>query len=245
MVPDTISGMAKAKANMHKRDVAKFLKSSHTSFDISLPSDKYDLFNLSELIQQYSILYKTINIHLTKDFHDLKYKNNGLQIYIPSNITVNIYGDPVNGTVIDMTNFSFFYSIEMPYPGGQKIKFENIKIYNFTDLDHKNVIFYSRSLVLNYNIIFKNCIFDTSTSVVYRLDYQKDAGLLDLKDNYQVTFDSCQFKNIKMVKQNSSRNTYYSYKKHYDNENDFQEINNFNLKDSNFYNFHILVHLQL
>ena len=37
--------------------------------------------------------------------------------------------------------------------------------------------------------------------------------------------------NIKMVKQNSSRNTYYSYKKHYDNENDFQEINNFNLNN--------------
>ena len=37
--------------------------------------------------------------------------------------------------------------------------------------------------------------------------------------------------NIKLVKPNSGIYSYYSYKKHYDNDDDFQEINNFNLNN--------------
>ena len=39
LVPDTMTGMAKARANMHKLHVAKFFISSHTSFDIATSSE--------------------------------------------------------------------------------------------------------------------------------------------------------------------------------------------------------------
>ncbi|KAG4093754.1 hypothetical protein H8356DRAFT_1402285 [Neocallimastix lanati (nom. inval.)] len=162
------------------------------AFDISIPNEKYGLHNLSELIKQYSILHKTINIYLTIDYYEYTEKQLGLQIQIPSDITVNIYGNPVNGTFIDLTKRSFFYSFELPYPGGQKIKFENITFYNFISPDH--ILFYSNNNILNYSIQFKNCIFDTSQSVVFQLDCEKNMGTTDIENYYQVTFDSCQFK---------------------------------------------------
>eukprot|EP00833_Pecoramyces_ruminatium_P012473 jgi/Orpsp1_1/1186505/evm.model.d7180000051075.1 len=167
------------------------------SIDVYIPNDNYDLSNLSDLISYYSIKYKTINIYINDEYYTSNSKQRYNQINIPENTNVALIGNPKNGTIIDLTNNSFYYSIVFNEYTGQEFKVENITFYNFFDplSVTANDIFYINPTSTNYKIIFKNCIFDTSNSLIFQLNINTDS-YQENKD-YQLTFDSCQFINIK------------------------------------------------
>ncbi|ORX80651.1 hypothetical protein BCR32DRAFT_299932 [Anaeromyces robustus] len=169
------------------------------TIDIYIPNDQYDIDNINELINTYSQKYKTINIYFNTDYYYSKpKKERGYELTIPEKIDVALIGNPVNGTTfIDLTEFSFYYSIVFVGSTIHQFKVENITFYNFNDPVSTTVndIFYVNYKSNKFNLLFKNCIFDGSNSLV--LDLHSTSEIYQESSNFQVLFDSCQFKNIK------------------------------------------------
>ncbi|OUM65634.1 hypothetical protein PIROE2DRAFT_7300 [Piromyces sp. E2] len=168
------------------------------SVNVYIPNEKYDLNNLSDLLKYYSVQYKEINIYIDKYYYTSDAQNRGFHILVPGDINVSLIGKPSNGTFIDLTNNPFHFSLSYNEYTGQQFRVENITFYNFMDPRsvEANDIFYFRSYSHNYNFSFKNCVFDTSNSLIFKLDTETLTNKEETTD-YQITFDSCQFKNIK------------------------------------------------
>eukprot|EP00833_Pecoramyces_ruminatium_P006664 jgi/Orpsp1_1/1180696/evm.model.c7180000074342.1 len=165
--------------------------------DVYIPNEKYNLYNIQDLISTYSNKYNSINIFINDTYYKPNFPIKGNQLSIPANTNITISGSRDNGTIIDLS-YSLYYSIHFNEWNNQFFIIENITFLNFYDpsSDKSNYLFYIKALDINYNIIFKNCTFDGSESVIFgitnELIYYKN---LNRKD-YQISFDSCIFKNI-------------------------------------------------
>lgn len=75
---------------------------------------------------------------------------------------------------------------------------KNITFNNFYDpfAEKENCLFYMNALNLNYKIIFKNCIFNNSESIVLKVDNELTKLNLNNDDvqNNNIIFDFCKFK---------------------------------------------------
>jgi len=166
-----------------------------STVDVYIPNDKYDIYNISDIISNYAIKYNDINIYLNEEYMLVKkLERNYHQIYIPGNVNVSLIGNPNNGTIIDFSENFFYYSILFTEHTGQQIRIENITFHNFNDplSSLNNDLFYVSSYSNNYQIIFKNCIFDGSNSLIF--DMEPRDNVIKRILEYQVLFDSCQFK---------------------------------------------------
>ncbi|ORX56693.1 hypothetical protein BCR36DRAFT_280400 [Piromyces finnis] len=168
------------------------------SIDIYIPNEIYTIYNLTSIIEKYSLISKTINVYITENVIEssLNYQQ-GFQIDIPGNIDFALYGKEEKGTEIKLGKNGFYFSINFKEYTGQKIKFENIKFYDFQDPQQLNSIFYSRVTSSDFSITFKKCTFEKGNGR-FLIFEAENSSLIKSNDNkINITLDSCKFIDIK------------------------------------------------
>ncbi|OUM58387.1 hypothetical protein PIROE2DRAFT_16351 [Piromyces sp. E2] len=162
--------------------------------NISIPNEDYNIYNINELVSYYSIKYNNINIYLKDHYFKHDGEKKGFSITVPGNTNVSIIGNPNNGTIIDFSKNIFYYSILFNEYTGQHVKFENITFFNFINRysTTENDLIYVPIMDNNFNIVLKNCTFDTINTLVLlvmiRVSFKKKSS------NYQIIIDSCKFR---------------------------------------------------
>jgi len=163
--------------------------------DINIPNDNYELADLEKISLQYANK-NDITIHIDEEYYVFN-STGGIKIKMPYNGNFSVIGNPTNKTFIDFTdkkNYSFF--IDFTSYSNQTLTFENIIFYNFMDpvVSDASYLFYLYINNINFNIVFKNCVFDTGNMIVLKLDSFRE--LVNTELRYQILFDSCKFKYI-------------------------------------------------
>jgi len=162
--------------------------------DVFIPNENYNIYNINELVNLYSNKYHNINIYFKDTYFKYEGERIGLQINIPANTNVSLIGNPNSGTVIDFSNNIFYTSIVFNEYNGQQFKVENITFYHFIDQfsSTENDLFFIPAMDINFKVLFKNCIFDTSNSLILSVPIR---GIFTKQlPDYQIIIDSCQFK---------------------------------------------------
>ncbi|ORY54795.1 hypothetical protein LY90DRAFT_669862, partial [Neocallimastix californiae] len=169
------------------------------AIDIIIPDDGYELSDVPSLIDQYSLKHKTIIFYINSDHYELNI-NRDITIRVPPNTNVSFIGkspsSPSSHALIDYSRGFFNVIINFTEYTDQQIIFENIEFYNFSNPRASEVtnIFYMTAINHKFNILFKNCIFNTSNSSVFKLDIDKTSYTDDIK--YVLRFESCKFRKI-------------------------------------------------
>jgi len=167
------------------------------AIDIIIPDDGYELSDVPSLIDQYSLKHKTIIFYINSDHYELNI-NRDITIRVPPNTNVSFIGkspsSPSSHALIDYSRGFFNVIINFTEYTDQQIIFENIEFYNFSNPRASEVtnIFYMTAINHKFNILFKNCIFNTSNSSVFKLDIDKTSYTDDIK--YVLRFESCKFR---------------------------------------------------
>ncbi|ORX45797.1 hypothetical protein BCR36DRAFT_372582 [Piromyces finnis] len=170
-----------------------------SAIDVYIPNEKYDIANINDLIQHYSLLDKTIKIHITKNYI---YSSDMIaqQIHIPENTNITLIGSSSLGTTFDFSNKrnnvnNFFLIFGDNEYFWQQFIIENITFKNFYTYSLQQSLFYISNYKINYKVIFKHCSFVNSDSLILIVDSQNSINKNQLDSH--VLFDSCRFKKIK------------------------------------------------
>ncbi|OUM63169.1 hypothetical protein PIROE2DRAFT_10326 [Piromyces sp. E2] len=164
------------------------------AIDIELPKGENTLRKINELVNNYSIKYKTINIYFTEDYFIPTLDD--YYFGVPENSNVTLIGNPnnENGTIFDFSNDKFnHYTIYFGQYNGQEYKFENITFINYINPnggDH--LLIHTRSEDVKFGLVFKNCKFDVGNAKILIVQYQMEKK--DKWNDYQILFDSCRFR---------------------------------------------------
>ncbi|OUM58994.1 hypothetical protein PIROE2DRAFT_15609 [Piromyces sp. E2] len=163
--------------------------------DVYIPND-YELSDIEKISMQY-VNNNDIKIYINEEYYVFDVIG-GLKIKMPYNGNLSVIGNPSNKTLIDFTNKKKYNTVvDFSTYTGQTLTFENIIFYNFIDpaVSEASHLFYSNVKNLNFNIVFKNCVFDTGNMIILKLDSYRE--LITSELNHQILFESCKFNEVK------------------------------------------------